>query len=72
MDSNNAIRELGGYLFNAGYGVSVSESNESISSSSISIKNHVTSSHKGKMTIVVGSEVDSESALESIKEIYKL
>ena len=72
MDINNSIRELGGYLFNAGYGVSVSESSESISSSSIAIKNNLSSSHKGKMTIVIGNEVEKEVALQTIKEVYKL
>ena len=72
LDSNNAIRELGGYLFNAGYGVSIEDSNESISSSSIAIKNNIQSTHKGKMTLVIGNQVDDEMAFSAIERVFGL
>ena len=72
QDKNNSIRELGGYLFNAGYGVSVEDSDESISSSSIEIKKHISSSHKGKLTVAIGNQVEEETVLQSIKEIFKI
>lgn len=72
LDTNNAIRELGGYLFNAGYGVSKEDSNESISSSSIAIKNNLLSTHKGKMTLVIGNQVDEETAYNTIKRVFEL
>jgi hypothetical protein len=70
LDVNNAIRELGGYLFNAGYGVSLEDSNESISHASIEIKNHLESTHKGKMTLVVGNQFSN--IREIVDEIFEL
>ena len=72
LDKNNAIRELGGYVFSAGYGVSVQESDETISSASIAIKNNLVMNKKGKMTLVIGNDVDEEIAKKSIKDIFKL
>lgn len=74
LDAENSIRELGGYVFNAGYGIGTdgSEIMNSISQASIAIKNNLESNHRGKMTIVIGNQLESESALEHIKEIYNL
>ena len=72
LDKNNAIRELGGYLFNAGYGVSVEDSDESISSASIAIKNNMIDSNKGKLTLVIGNQLEEDIVLQSIKDIFKL
>ena len=65
LDSDNAIRELGGYIFNAGYGVTASETSEDIASISLAIKNVITDSHIGKFTLTVGNEV----TLETIKTL---
>ena len=71
LDKNNAIRELGGYLFNAGYGVSVEDSDQSISDASIAIKNNLVDTTKGKLTLVVGSQIEEEIVLEQINNIFK-
>lgn len=55
LDKDNSIRELGGYIFNAGYGY-YSEDDKEISSASIEIKNHKLDSHVGKYVIKVGNE----------------
>lgn len=70
LDSNNEIRELGGYLFNAGYGASKEEVGESISQASIAIKNNILSTKKGKLTVVVGHQVEEQKAYSSIKDIF--
>ena len=66
LDSDNAIRELGGYAFNAGYGLSGTEGYANISRD---IKKVITSSHVGKYAITVGREI--ENPLETIKNIFK-
>lgn len=71
-DKNNSIRELGGYLFDAGYGVSIEDSDESISSVSVAIKNNLIDSTKGKLTLVIGNQVEDNVAKQSIKDIFKL
>lgn len=74
LDAENSIRELGGYVFNAGYGIGTdgSEIMNSISQASIAIKNNLESNHLGKMTVVVGKEIDSEMAYQQVKEIFEL
>ena len=74
LDTNNSIRELGGYVFNAGYGIGTdgSELMNSISQASIAIKNNLEETHRGKMTVVVGNELDSEEAYQQVKEIFEL
>ncbi len=68
LDSDNAIRELGGYIFNAGYGVTSEETSEDIASSSLEIKNVIKDSHVGKFTLTVGNEVP----LETIKNLLEI
>ena len=70
LDEDNAIRELGGYLFNAGYGVSSEETNVDISNASISINNNSTSSHKAKLTLTIGDKVSEETVLTLINQIF--
>ena len=65
LDEDNAIRELGGYIFNAGYGVSEEETNESISSSSLEIKSTSKEVRRGKYTL----SINKETTLEQIKSI---
>ena len=74
LDTNNAIRELGGYLFNAGYGVSSDGTDimNSVSQSSISIKNNISSSHLGKMTLSVGNQIESSEVERYVKDFFKL
>lgn len=74
LDTNNSIRELGGYVFNAGYGIGTdgSELMNSISQASIAIKNNLEETHRGKMTVVVGNELDSEEAYQQVKELFEL
>ena len=66
LDTDNAIRELGGYVFNAGYGVSDLEVSEEISSASLEIKKTNKEVRNGKFTLSVGYE----ETLESILKIF--
>lgn len=68
LDEDNAIRELGGYLFNSGYGVSESETNESISQASLEIKKLNKENRQGKLTLSVGKEAD----LDTLKNLLQI
>ncbi len=69
LDKDNAIRELGGYIFNAGYGY-YSESDKEVSDASLLIKNNILDTHVGKYTILVGNAY--ENALEDINKVLKI
>lgn len=60
LDEDNAIRELGGYIFNAGYGVSEEETNENISKSSLEIKSTSKEVRRGKFTLTVSKDTTLE------------
>ena len=65
LDSENSIRELGGYVFNAGYGAK-KEVGEDISKASLEIKSTGKEVRKGKYTLSVGKKItlkDIESLL---------
>lgn len=66
LDKDNAIRELGGYIFNAGYGY-YSKSDKEVSDASLLIKNNILDTHVGKYTIKVGNAY--ENALEDINKV---
>ncbi len=68
LDKDNAIRELGGYIFNAGYGY-YSESDKEVSDASLLIKNNILDTHVGKYTIKVGNAY--ENALDDINKVLK-
>ncbi|MGN1296030.1 MAG: hypothetical protein ACI4U5_06435 [Bacilli bacterium] len=55
FDKDNYIRELGGYIFNAGYGAKYED--KQITNASVEIMNHKTDSHAGKITLSLGSKV---------------
>lgn len=65
LDEDNAIRELGGYVFNAGYGIS---GTSDVAKASRDIKKVVSSSHVGKYTLTIGKDISSP--LERIKSIF--
>ena len=65
LDSNNAIRELGGYVFNAGYGIS---GDDDIAKASQEIKKINNSSRAGKYTLTIGKDYENPS--DKIKEIF--
>ena len=67
LDSDDAIRELGGYVFNAGAGI---KGNESYAVTSREIMKVKTNSHVGKYTLSIGKDV--ENPYSSIKEIFDL
>lgn len=71
LDSNNYIRELGGYVFSSGYGVNkdliTSSNSESISSSSLEIKNTNDERRVGKYTLII----NRETSLSEIERIIK-
>lgn len=67
LDEDNAIRELGGYVFNAGYGVSIEDTNEKISKASLEIKSTGKEVRNGKYTLVVGKN----TTLSQIENIIK-
>ena len=65
FDKDNYIRELGGYIFNAGYGANYED--EQITKASVDIMNHKLNSHAGKITLSIGNKV----TFEKIKTILK-
>ena len=65
LDADNAIRELGGYVFNAGYGVSKEEVGEEISKASLEIKTTGKEVRNGKYTLSVGKN----TTLKQIEDI---
>ena len=67
LDSDNAIRELGGYVFNAGFGVTSEEATEDISKASLEIKKTNQEVRTGKYTISVGNKVTLDKVLEAFK-----
>ncbi|MDD6301913.1 MAG: hypothetical protein PUA56_01170 [Bacillales bacterium] len=60
LDKDNFIRELGGYVFNAGYGVS---GNDEVSKASLLIKNNYKDSHIGKFAINVGIDASFDNIM---------
>ncbi len=67
LDQDNAIRELGGYLFNAGYGVNETETNSSISEASLEIKSTNTEVRNGKYTLSVNAKTTLDQIIDIIK-----
>lgn len=65
LDKDNFIRELGGYIFSAGYGAKYDD--KEITQASKEIMNHKKDSHAGKITLSVGNKV----SFNKIKEILK-
>lgn len=65
FDKDNYIRELGGYIFNAGYGANYEDAQ--ITKASVDIMNHKLNSHAGKITLSIGNKV----TFEKIKTILK-
>lgn len=68
LDKDDAIRELGGYLFNAGYGVSSSEVGEETSSISLEIKKLNKEMRNGKLTL----SLTNDYTLEDIETLLSI
>lgn len=68
LDVDNAIRELGGYVFNAGYGVSSLEVDQNISDISLEIKKLNKEVRNGKFTLTVSKDI----TIETIEDLLDL
>lgn len=70
LDEDNAVRELGGYVFNAGYGVREEETDSSVASASGEIKATGTEVRNGKMTLKIPKTTSLET-LENLLGIHR-
>lgn len=67
LDEDNVIRELGGYVFNAGYGVKESETTKEISNASLDIKSLNNELRSGKYTLCVNENTTLKEIVDIIK-----
>mgnify|MGYP001025727495 CR=1 FL=1 len=68
LDADNAIRELGGYVFSAGYGVREEDTDASVAAASREIKTTGTEVRNGKMTL----RIPKTTALETIENLLSI
>lgn len=67
LDTINSIRELGGYVFNAGFGAYYDD-NYSITEASVKIMNNKLNNHKGKLAI----SISQDTAFDAYRAIFSL